>query len=161
MQIMIARRFLHWVHTASAAERAEATAALARAYLYSELSPDDRAAVEGTLIMMLDDPSPGVRLELARALAFSEHSPPAVIFGLASDQPEVSCWVLEHSPLLVDSDLVDAAATGTPEMQAAIANRAALPASVSASIARSARQMHVSFSWRTSRPPSQLFPSTG
>src|SRR5262249_38338710 len=57
------------------------------------------------------------------------------IFGLASDQPEVSCWVLEHSPLLVDSDLVDAVATGTPEAQAAVANRAGLPASVSAAIA--------------------------
>src|SRR5947209_8884642 len=132
---MIVRRFLHWLHTAGAAERAEATASLARGYLYSELTPDDRTAVEGALIRMLDDPSPAVRVELARALAFSEHSPPAVIFGLASDQPEVSCWVLEHSPLLVDSDLVDAVATGTPEMQAAIANRAGLPASVSAAIA--------------------------
>src|SRR5439155_4786144 len=129
---MIVRRFLHWLHTAGAAERAEATASLARVYLYSDLSHDDRTAAEGALIAMLDDPSPGVRLELARALAFSEHSPPAVILGLASDQPEVSCWVLEHSPLLVDSDLVDAVATGTPEMQAATANRAALPASVSA-----------------------------
>src|SRR5947199_4381738 len=103
---MIVRQFLQWQRTASAADRADATAALARAYLYSDLSPDDRAAAEGALIMMMDDPSPGVRVELARALAFSEHSPPAVVFGLASDQPEVSCWVLEHSPLLVDSDLV-------------------------------------------------------
>ncbi len=132
---MIVRQFLHWTRQAPAAERSEATAALARAYLYSDLSPDDRAAAEGALIMLLDDPSPLVRAELARALAFSEEAPPAVILGLAADQPEVASWVLEHSPLLVDADLVDAVATGEAQAQAAIANRADLPSSVSAAIA--------------------------
>jgi len=91
-------------------------------------TPDDRAAAEGALIMLLDDPSPLVRAELARALAFSEQAPPPVILGLAADQPEVASWVLEHSPLLVDADLVDAIATGGPQAQAAIANRAIFPA---------------------------------
>jgi uncharacterized protein (DUF2336 family) len=109
---MIARQFLQWVRTASAAERSDAATALARAYLYSALGPDDRAAAEAALIMLLDDPSPLVRAALARALAFSEDAPHAVIIGLASDQPEVAAWVLEHSPLLVDADLVDAVATG-------------------------------------------------
>ena len=45
---MIVRQFLHWVRTAPAAERSDATTALARAYLYSDLSPDDRAAVMHT-----------------------------------------------------------------------------------------------------------------
>src|SRR5262249_47921958 len=132
---MIVRQFLHWVRQAPAAERGEATAALARAYLYSDLSPDDRAAAEGALLMQLDDPSPLVRTELARALAFSEKSPPAVILGLASDQSRVASWVLEHSPLLLDADLVDAVATSEPPAQAAIANRANLPCSVSAALA--------------------------
>ena len=132
---MIVRQFLHWVRTAPAAERSEATTALARAYLYSDLTPDDRAAAEGALIMLLDDPSPLVRAALAKALAFSELSPPPVILGLAADQPEVASWVLEHSPLLVDADLVDAVATGRPQGQAAIANRAGLPSAVSAAIA--------------------------
>jgi uncharacterized protein (DUF2336 family) len=132
---MIVRQFLQWIRTAPAGQRAEATAALARAYLYSDLSPDDRAAAEGALIMLLDDPSPLVRGNLARALAFSEDSPPAVILGLAADQPEVACWVLEHSPLLLDADLVDAVATGQAPIQAAIANRSALPCSVAAAIA--------------------------
>jgi len=132
---MIVRQFLQWTRTAPAAERAEATGALARAYLYSDLSADDRAAAEGALIMLLDDPSPLVREELARALAFSESAPPAVILGLASDQPEVASWVLEHSTLLVDADLVDAVATGRSQAQAAIANRARLPSAVSAAIA--------------------------
>jgi uncharacterized protein (DUF2336 family) len=132
---MIVRQFLHWVRTAPAAERGDATSALARAYLYSDLTPDDRAAAEGALIMLLDDPSPLVRAELARALAFSEQAPPPVILGLAADQPEVASWVLEHSPLLVDADLVDAVATAGPQAQAAIANRADLQCSVSAALA--------------------------
>ena len=50
-------------------ERAEATSALARAYLYSDLSPDDLAAAEGAMIMLLDDPSPLVRRALAEVFA--------------------------------------------------------------------------------------------
>src|SRR5262245_19509257 len=123
---MIVRQFLQWIRTAPAAERADATCALGRAYLYSDLTPDDRAAAEGALIMLLDDPSPLVRVALARSLAFSEFAPATVILSLAADQPEVSTWVLEHSPLLLDADLVDAVATGRSEMQAAVANRADL-----------------------------------
>jgi len=132
---MIVRQFLQWVRTAGAAERAEATAALARAYLYSDLSLDDRAATEGALIMSLDDPSPLVRIALARALAFSEDAPLVVILGLAGDQPEVAGWVLQHSPLMVDGDLVDAAAAGHTGTQLAIANRGGLAPAVSAAIA--------------------------
>src|SRR5258708_4848484 len=46
---MIVRQFLHWVRTAPAGERAEATGALARAFLYSDLSPEDRAAVAAAI----------------------------------------------------------------------------------------------------------------
>jgi len=132
---MIVRQFLQWQRTAPAAVRADATSALARAYLYSDLSPDDRAAAEGALLMLLDDPSPLVRTALARALAGSEDAPPAVVLGLAADQPEIACWVLERSPLLLDADLVDAVATQGPRAQLAIASRTFLPAAVSAAIA--------------------------
>jgi uncharacterized protein (DUF2336 family) len=132
---MIVRQFLQWVRTASAAERAEATAALARAYLYSDLSDDDRAACEGALVMSLDDPSPLVRTALARALAFSEDAPLVVILGLAVDQPQVAGWVLQHSPLMVEGDLVDAVATGATGAQLAIANRGGLAPAVAAAIA--------------------------
>jgi uncharacterized protein (DUF2336 family) len=132
---MIVRHFLHWLRTASAGERAEATAALARAYLYSDLTPDDRAAAEGAMTMLLDDPSPLVRAALAGVLASSPDAPPAVIFALASDQPEVAAPVLERSPLLLDAELVDMVATGGPQLQRAIARREALPLSVAAAIA--------------------------
>jgi len=132
---MIVRQFLQWQRTASAAERADATSALARAYLYSDLSPDDRAAAEGALLMLLDDPSPLVRGALAQALAMSQASPPTVILALAGDQPEIAACVLRHSPLLVDADLVDAVATFGPPAQLAIASRAFLAPAVSAAVA--------------------------
>src|SRR5262252_6980919 len=52
---MIVRQFLQWVRQAPPGERAEATSALARAYLYSDLSSDDLAAAEGAIVMLLDD----------------------------------------------------------------------------------------------------------
>jgi uncharacterized protein (DUF2336 family) len=132
---MIVRHFLQWLCTAPAGERAAATNALARAYIYSDLTPEERSAAEGALIMLLDDPSPLVRAALAEVLAASEQAPPAVILGLAADQPEIAGYVLQRSPLLVDADLVDAVATGGPDVQMAIAGRANLPASVCAAIA--------------------------
>ena len=132
---MIVRQFLQWVRNAPAGERAEATGALARAYLYSELSADDAAAAEGAMLMLLDDPSPLVRRALADVLAASPGAPPAVVHALAGDQPQIAAPVLALSPLLVDADLVDAVATGCPSVQAAIASRAELPRAVSAAIA--------------------------
>ena len=76
---MIVRQFLHWLRNAPPGERAEATSALARAYLHSDLSESDRAAAEGAMIMLLDDPSPLVRQALAEVFAGSEHAPPHVI----------------------------------------------------------------------------------
>ena len=66
---MIVRHFLQWVRTATAGERADATSALARALLFSDLSHDDRVAAEGALVMLLDDPSPLVRGAAVWALA--------------------------------------------------------------------------------------------
>jgi uncharacterized protein (DUF2336 family) len=132
---MIVRQFLTWIRTASAGSRADATSALARAYLYSDLSPDDRAAAEGAMIMLLDDPSPLVRLALAESLAASPDAPPAVILALASDQPEIAAAVLQRSPLFLDADLVDTVGSGNAPRQAAIAAREYLPCAVAAAIA--------------------------
>ena len=132
---MIVRQFLHWLRTAPAGERAEATSALARAYLYSDLSDNDRAAADGAMIMLLDDPSPLVRRALAEVFAGNEAAPPTVVHALADDQPDVAAPVLEYSPLLLDADLVEAVASGEPDRQVAIASRVDLPCAVSAAIA--------------------------
>ena len=76
---MIVRHFLGWVRTAPAGERAEATRALARAWLFSEMSSDDFAATEGALLLLLDDPSPLVREAMAEVFAHTADAPPAII----------------------------------------------------------------------------------
>jgi len=133
--VMIVRQFLQWVRHASAGERAEATSALARAYLHSDLSPDDLAAAEGAMIMLLDDPSPMVRLALSEVFASSQKAPPVVVHALAADQPDVALPVLARSPLLDADDLVDLIATAQRDAQVAIASRALLPRPVAAAIA--------------------------
>ena len=132
---MIVRQFISWIKTAPAGERAEATRALARAWLISDLSEDDRTAAEGALLMLLDDPSPLVRRVMAEVFARSQEAPAAIVQALALDQSSVALPILEHSPLLIDADLVDIAATGDGEIQCAIARRINLPPSVCAAIA--------------------------
>ena len=83
---MIVRQFLQWVRTAPATARADATAALARAYLHSDLGPDDRAATEGAMIMLLDDASPLVRAMAVWAAA--RLVPAERIADLAADRSE-------------------------------------------------------------------------
>src|SRR5580765_1724694 len=132
---MIVRQFISWIRTAPAGERAEATRALARAWLISDLSEDDRAAAEGALLMLLDDTSPLVRQAMAEVFARSAEAPAAIVQALSLDQPSLALPILEHSPLLIDADLVDIVATGNNDMQCAIARRINLPASVCAAIA--------------------------
>jgi uncharacterized protein (DUF2336 family) len=132
---MIVRQFLQWIRSAPPGERAEATSALARAYLHSDLSADDLAAAEGAMIMLLDDPSPLVRRALAEVFASSQKAPQVVVDALATDQPEVAVPVLSRSPLLLEDDLVDLIATGHPETQTAIATRALLSRPLAAALA--------------------------
>lgn len=132
---MIVRHFLGWVRTAPAGERAEATRALARARLFSDLTPDDLAATEGALLMLLDDPSPLVREAMANVFAHTADAPPAIVRALATDQASVALPILEYSPLLIDADLVDIVATGSCDIQCAVARRIGLPTPVCAAIA--------------------------
>ena len=94
---MIVRQFLQWVRTAAAGDRADATSALARALLYSDLSLDDRIAAEGALVMLLDDPSPLVRRAMAEALAGSGEAPGAVIMARAAGDSKVSRDILNSA----------------------------------------------------------------
>ena len=79
---MIVQQFLRWMTDAPTERRADATSALARAYLYSDLSDDDRDAAEAAMMILLDDPSPTVRRALAEALARSPDAPREVILAL-------------------------------------------------------------------------------
>ncbi len=132
---MIVRHFLRWIQTAAPGDRAEATSALARAYLYSDLSDDDRLAVSAAMTVLLDDPSPLVRRALAEALASSEYAPHDVILALAHDQSDIAEMVIIRSPVLLDAELVDLIGPSVEKIQCAIASRAPLSCSVAAAIA--------------------------
>src|SRR5271167_3094396 len=120
---MIVRQFISWIKTAGAGERAEATRALARAWLLSDLTGDDRGAAEGALLMLLDNASPLVRQAMAEVFARSAEAPAAIVQALALDQASVALPVLEYSPHLTYGHLVDIVATCKCEMQCAIARR--------------------------------------
>jgi len=132
---MIVRQFLRWIQTAAPGERADATSALARAYLYSDMTQEDRLAAEAAMTVLLDDPSPLVRLSLAEALASSSSAPHNVVLSLAHDQPDIAEVIAARSPLLVEAELVDLVAGSHERIQCAVASRAPLSAAVSAALA--------------------------
>ena len=131
---MIVRRFLQWVRTAPPGDRAEATGALARAYLYSEFSEHDRKASQAALMLMLDDRAPVVRRALAEALGRSAEAPHDIILALAHDAPDIAAIVVERSPVLLEIELIEVVRAGRPGLRAAVAARPWVPESVSAVI---------------------------
>lgn len=131
----LVRRFLSWLPLASTPERADAANALARAYLHCDLAPEVRAQAEIAMTTVLDDAEPSVRRALAEALASAREAPRHILLALANDHSDVSRVVLRLSPLLSETELVDAVAIGDAAAQTAVARRAHLTASISAALA--------------------------
>ena len=132
---MIVRQFLQWIQTAMPGDRADATSALARAYLHSELTQEDRLAAEAAMTVLLDDPSPLVRRALADALSSSANVPQTLVLALANDQPEIAEIVVARSPLFTEAELVDLIGEANERIQNAIASRVPVPASLAAAVA--------------------------
>lgn len=132
---MIVRQFLQWMATAPAARRAQATRALARAYLVSDVDDDTLSAMEAAMTVVLDDPSAEVRYALAEALAPSLEAPRHIILALAADLPEIAALVLSRSPVFIDVELVEIVAGAEEALQVAVAARPRLSNAVSAAIA--------------------------
>ena len=131
----IVRRFLVWAQRADAGGRAEAASALARAYLYSDLSPALRREAGVGLTALLDDHSTLVRRALAEALASASEAPHHIVLALACDISDVSCAVLARSAVLSEAELVDCAAMGDVRAQSALASRPRVSAGLAAALA--------------------------
>src|SRR5271166_3194184 len=131
----IVRRFLAWTQRANEEERAEAASALARAYLYSDLTPSLRNEAALAMTAQLDDPSALVRRALAEALSSASRAPRHLILALAGDEPDVAAAVLQRSPVLTDADLVDCAAVAGVIAQSALARRPNLSPGVAGALA--------------------------
>ena len=132
---MIVQRFLTWIETAPAGRRAEATHALARAYLYSDVDEETRYAMEAAMTVLLDDPAPDVRMALADVLGGYSDVPKHILFALAADRAEIAARVLSRSPVFLDAELVDIAAAAETALQVAVASREHLSAAVAAALA--------------------------
>jgi len=131
---MIIRRFLHWVRSAAASERARGAGALARAYVAARLSPEERREAEAALLSLLDDTSAAVRRAVARELGSELDIPRHLVLALARDQSDVAALVLARSPLLMASDLVDCVEAGDALAQTAVAVRPGLPLAVASAL---------------------------
>lgn len=132
---MIVKSFLKWSETAKTSERCMAASALTRAYASGRMDQSERQAAEAALALLLEDPSPKVRLALAEGLAVVAHAPRSVVLGLAADQIEVAGRVIALSPALADNDLIDIVASGRPALQQFVAYRRQLSVSVAAALA--------------------------
>jgi uncharacterized protein (DUF2336 family) len=132
---MVVQHFLKWIETARVSDRAAAAGALARAFVVSELSFEDRCAAEAALTLLLDDPSPKVRLAMAESLSLSLRAPPHIIAALAADQPEVAALVIVRSPLLSDIQLIELVAAGCAMVRRFVAMRPAVSPELAAAIA--------------------------
>lgn len=120
---MIIQHFLKWKDSADVGKRTAAASALARAYLASDLDLDDRVAADAAMTMLLEDPSPKVRLALAEALSTSINAPRQIVTALIHDQIEIASIVIARSPLVADADLIIRARTSSGRLQCVMANR--------------------------------------
>ncbi len=85
---MIIEHFLSWMQTATVPKRAQAVGALARAYLYSDMSYDNQVTAESAMTVLLEDPSSCVRFALAESvLEISANNPD---MGEASEEISVA-----------------------------------------------------------------------
>lgn len=133
--MVVGSHFLRWMDTARVEERVAAAGGLAQAYVDRQLAFEDHCAAEAALTLLLDDPSPRVRLAMAEPLSMSRHAPVQVIAALAADQIEIACLVLARSPLVSEADLIDRIATAPLAVQVVIANRAHIGIGLSAALA--------------------------
>jgi uncharacterized protein (DUF2336 family) len=129
------RRFLAWAQSADADARAEGARALARAYLYSELTASVHAEAAVAMTALTDDPSVLVRRALAEALCRAHDAPRTVILALAADEPEAAAAVLQYSPVLTDADLVECVRHGDAPTHMTLARRPKLGRQAAAALA--------------------------
>ena len=120
---MIVDAFLEWSARAPKERRIEAADALARSYLHSKLSDEDRRKVVTGLFALLDDPHTAVRERLASVFADRRDAPPALVLRLVDDVPIVCRPLYARSPLLRSAHLIDGLLRDEPVIDQAIAKR--------------------------------------
>lgn len=131
---MIIKSFLSWVQSAPGGSRAQAAGALARAYLYSNLSPAEHEEAEAALTFLLDDQEVIVRVALAEAFGGAENAPHHIVSALLLDEDEVAMPILSGSVHIPEHELIDLVATETVERCVAVARRPGVSIGLAAAI---------------------------
>lgn len=108
---------------------------LALNWLDADLTEEERLLTESAMTLLLDNPDAQVRLALANTMALLVDAPRHIVLSLADDEPLVSLPILEHSPQLLDGELVELIAQGTEDQQIAIACRDNISAVLASAIA--------------------------
>ncbi|MGD1885849.1 MAG: DUF2336 domain-containing protein [Cohaesibacteraceae bacterium] len=123
---MIVDAFLEWTACAPVERRVEAADALARAYLYSPVTDEQRRTLTTGLFTLVDDSAVRVRERLADVFANRGDAPRPVVFRLLDDVPSVCATLFARSPLLLDRHLLDGLSRDEPRLAMAIAERMVL-----------------------------------
>lgn len=123
------------VKGATEEERGQAAFKICKTIDYSDLSDDERAHAEQILRLMIQDVAVSVRRAMAIALKTSQRLPRDMAVKLANDIDTVALPILQNSPVLSDSDLVEILRAAGPSKQVAIASRPTLSATVTGVIA--------------------------
>jgi uncharacterized protein (DUF2336 family) len=119
-------------------DRAYAAHKVARAIDYAELTPEERRNAEDIIRFIANDAAALVRRSLATALKSSPKLPPDVAKRMAADVDSIALPILQHSPSLSDSDLVEVLRAAGPARQMAIASREKLSEAVTDALVETA-----------------------
>lgn len=141
---MIVVKYLNWCKSAPTKEREKAVRALVRCYLEGKFSLQESLAVEATLSFIVEDPSPNVRITLAKEISRADNIQRSVILELANDQIEVASHIICFSPVLTDVDLVDLVGHKQRDRDRLVAMRRNLTVGVSAAIVEVGSKLAIS-----------------
>ena len=126
------------VRGSSDEDRAYAAHKLCRQIDFADLSEGDRTYASEILRIIAGDAAALVRRSLATTLKASPKLPPEIARQLAMDVDAIALPVLENSPSLSDSDLVEILRAAGPRKQVAVASRPILSETVTSAIAEHA-----------------------
>jgi uncharacterized protein (DUF2336 family) len=116
-------------------DRAQAAHKICRTIDSAPLNETERDHAEAILKMMAEDAAVSVRRSLSVALQNSPNLPRALALKLAEDIDAIALPILQHSPVLSDTDLVEIMRAAPPSKQLAVASRDNLSSTVTGAIA--------------------------
>ncbi len=117
------QHFVALSHSSDPDQRAQAARMVADAYLNHDGPADENAALYASLLGFLDDSSVKVRAALAFGLLYSRDAPRVIMLALVRDAPVIARAVVQHSPVLLEVDLVRVARDAPMRVVEALACR--------------------------------------